>query len=149
MWMAGWTGYLVGDAMAGQSSRPAVGAAYKGFNDPLAMWGTNRQIHHQCGQTWMATFHEAGKFYSAGHQLPSLQIVTWNDYEEGTQIESGIDGCTFVVPSVSGNTLAWTVGGAPENTIESRLRPMLKDWPLEPWATGGMLRVLPYVLKIQ
>jgi PKD repeat protein len=104
--------------MAGQSSRPAVGAAYKGFNDPLAMWGTNRQIHHQCGQTWIATFQEAGKFFSAGHQLPNLQIVTWNDYEEGSEIETGIDGCTFVVPAVSGSTLTWTVGGAPETTID-------------------------------
>jgi PKD repeat protein len=105
-------------SMAAQSSRPAVGATYKGFNDPLAMWGTNRQIHHQCGQTWLATFHETGKFFSAGHQLANLQVVTWNDYEEGSQIETGIDGCTFVVPSVSGNTLTWTVGGASENTID-------------------------------
>jgi hypothetical protein len=102
---------------ASQSSRTAVGATYKGFNDPLAMWGTNRQIHHQCGQTWLATFQETAKFYSAGHQLATLQIVTWNDYEEGTEIESGIDGCTFVVPSVSGSALNWTIGGASENTI--------------------------------
>jgi hypothetical protein len=105
-------------AMAAQSSRPAIGTAYKGFNDPLAMWSTNRQIHHQCGQTWLATFHEAAKFFSAGHQLATLQIATWNDYEEGTEIEGGIDGCTFVVPSVSGNTLNWTVGGAAETTID-------------------------------
>lgn len=100
------------------AGRPATGAAYKGFDDTLAMFGTNRQIHHQCGQTWVDTFHETAKFFSAGHQLATLQIVTWNDYEEGTEIESGIDGCTFVVPSLSGTTLNWTVGGGPENTVD-------------------------------
>ncbi|HEY6273425.1 MAG TPA: hypothetical protein VIX19_15710, partial [Terriglobales bacterium] len=100
------------------SRRPAIGSTYKGFDDPLAMWGTNRQIHQQCGTTWVNTFHEIGKFYSAGDQLPALQIVTWNDYEEGSEIESGIDNCGFVVPSASGSTLSWTLGGgAAESTI--------------------------------
>ena len=100
------------------AGRPITGAAYKGFDDAQALFGTNRQIHHQCGQTWLDTFHETGKFFSAGHQLATLQIVTWNDYEEGTEIESGIDGCTFVVPSVSGTTLSWTVGGGTESSID-------------------------------
>jgi hypothetical protein len=100
------------------AGRPATGAGYKGFDDTFAEFGSNRQIHHQCGQTWLATLHETGKFFSAGHQLATLQIVTWNDYEEGTEIESGIDGCTFVTPSLSGSTLNWTVGGGPENTVD-------------------------------
>jgi PKD repeat protein len=100
------------------SGRPAAGAAYKGFDDTLAEFGSNRQIHHQCAQTWMDTFHETNKFFSAGNQLATLQLVTWNDYEEGTEIESGIDGCAFVVPSLSGATLNWTVGGAPESTVD-------------------------------
>jgi hypothetical protein len=100
------------------AGRPAAGAAYKGFDDTFAEFGTNRQIHHQCAQTWLATFHETGKFFSASHQLETLQVVTWNDYEEGTEIESGIDGCTFVTPSLSGTTLRWAVGGGPENTID-------------------------------
>src|SRR5262249_12407997 len=92
--------------------------AYKGFDDAQAIFGTNRQIHHQCGQTWLDTFHETSKFFSSSNQLDTLQIVTWNDYEEGTEIESGIDGCTFVVASVSGSTLNWTVQGGPESTVD-------------------------------
>lgn len=100
------------------SGRPALGSAYKGFNDPLAMWGTNRQVHQRCGQTWLDTFHDIGKFYSAGNQLAAMQVVTWNDYEEGTEIESGIDSCVFIVPSLSGTTLNWTVGGGPESAVD-------------------------------
>ena len=58
-----------------------------------------------------------GKFYSSSDQLPALQIATWNDYEEGTAIESGIDNCVFLVPSQSGITIKWTVNGN-ENTID-------------------------------
>jgi hypothetical protein len=98
--------------------RAAVGAAYKGFHDALAMWGTNRQIHHRCGQTWIDTLAETGKFFSASHQLGALQVVTWNDYEEGSEIESGIDNCVFITPSLNGSALMWTVGGGSESTID-------------------------------
>jgi hypothetical protein len=97
--------------------RLAVGAAFKGFNDTLASWGTNRVIDQNCGQTWIQTFKEIGKFYSNGNQLAVLQIPTWNDYEEGTAIETGIDNCVFLVPSQSGSTVSWTVNGQ-ENTID-------------------------------
>jgi len=97
--------------------RFAVGTAYKGFNDSLASWGTNRIIDQNCGQTWLQSFSEAGKFYSSSNQLPALQIATWNDYEEGTTIEPGIDNCVYLVPSQSGSTISWTVNGK-ENTID-------------------------------
>jgi len=95
----------------------AVAAAFKGFNDTLASWGTNRVIDQDCGQTWIQSFNEIGKFYSGGNQLAVLQIPTWNDYEEGTAIEMGIDNCVFLIPSQSGSTVSWTVNGQ-ENTID-------------------------------
>jgi hypothetical protein len=55
--------------------------------------------------------------YNTGKQLPFLQLVTWNDYEEGTELESGIDSCFSLEASVSGNTLEWTVNGD-ENTVD-------------------------------
>jgi hypothetical protein len=94
-----------------------VGIAFKGFNDTLATWGTNRVIDQNCGQTWLQSFKEIGKFYSSSNQLPALQIATWNDYEEGTTIEPGIDNCVYLVPSQSGSTISWTVNGN-ENTID-------------------------------
>lgn len=97
--------------------RLAVGTAFKGFNDTLAQWSTNRVIDQNCGQTWLQSFGEAGKFYSSSNQLPALQIATWNDYEEGTAIETGIDNCVYLVPSQSGSTISWSVNGQ-ENTID-------------------------------
>lgn len=97
--------------------RLAIGTAFKGFNDTLAAWGNNRVIDQDCGETWLQSFHEIGQFYSVGNQLPALQIVTWNDYEEGTSIETGIDNCVFLIPSQSGSTISWTVNGN-EDTID-------------------------------
>lgn len=98
--------------------RIAFGAAYTGFNDTLADWGTNRVINRHCGQTWLQTFSEAAKFYSSDHQLPAMQIATWNDYEEGTAIEPGIDNCVYLTPSQSGTTIHWDVNGGDESTID-------------------------------
>jgi hypothetical protein len=66
----------------------------------------------------LASLNEVSKFYSSNHQLAALQIVTWNDYEEGTAIESGIDNCVYLTPAISGSSLGWTVGGGNENTID-------------------------------
>ncbi len=95
----------------------AFGVAYKGFNDTLAAWGSNRVMSQNCGQTWLDTWNEAGKYYNSAQQLESIQITTWNDYEEGTEIETGIENCVAVSASVVGNTLSWAISGN-ENTID-------------------------------
>src|SRR6202451_1784242 len=98
-------------------SEQTVGAAYKGFNDTLASWGSDRIMKQQCGQTWLQTFSEINNLYSAGKPLSDLQLVTWNDYEEATEIESGIDNCFTVSASAAANALQWTITGA-ESTID-------------------------------
>ena len=112
-------GYLASfyDAGMGLQSEQTVGATYKGFNDTLASWGSNRIMGQQCGQTWLQTFSEINTLYSSGRPLPSLQLVTWNDYEEGTEIESGINNCLSISASSSGNSLRWSVKGN-ENTVD-------------------------------
>jgi Glycosyl hydrolase family 71 len=105
-------------AALSNSSKHEWGSAYKGFNDSIAPWGSNRKVSQQCGQTWLATFAEIGKYYSASRQLENIQIPTWNDYEEGTAIEMGIDNCVAVSASLSGSTLYWKISGGQENTID-------------------------------
>jgi len=94
-----------------------VGATYKGFNDSLAAWGARRVMNQQCGQTWLQTFNKANAFYNSTKQLSLLQLVTWNDYEEGTEIESGIDNCLGISASLSGDSLSWKISGN-ENTVD-------------------------------
>jgi hypothetical protein len=112
-------GYLSSFYDAGMlfPSEQTVGATYKGFNDTLASWGSNRIMKQQCGQTWLQTFSEINRLYNSGKPLPDLQLVTWNDYEEATEIESGIDNCLTLSASVATNSLQWTIDGN-ENTVD-------------------------------
>ncbi|HKV76757.1 MAG TPA: hypothetical protein VJP02_01370 [Candidatus Sulfotelmatobacter sp.] len=112
-------GYLKSfyDAGMGLGNEHSVGATYKGFNDTLAAWGSSRIMNQQCGQTWLQTFSEINSLYNSGRQLSALQLVTWNDYEEGTEIESGISNCLSVSASTESNSLRWTVKGQ-ENTVD-------------------------------
>lgn len=99
------------------TQKETVGATYKGFNDSLASWGSGRVMNQQCGETWLQTFSQINNLYSSNQQLPYLQVVTWNDYEEGTEIESGIDSCVSLQPSVSQNVLQWKTTGN-EDTVD-------------------------------
>jgi hypothetical protein len=88
-----------------------MGATYKGFDDRLASWGSGRFMDQHCGQTWLKTFSQINLLFDQGRQLPYLQLVTWNDYEEGTEIESGIDSCFSLKASMWGNQLKWSTSG--------------------------------------
>lgn len=95
---------------AAHLSQLTVGAIYKGFDDYLASWGGNRVIAQQCGQVLLNTAKEPGKYFIGRHsQIPYMQVITWNDYEEGTSVEGGIDNCYTVNASLSGNILSWTL----------------------------------------
>src|SRR5206468_2654044 len=42
--------------------------------------------------------------------LPAVEIVTWDDYDEGTEMETGIDNCLNpITSSIIGSTFSWSV----------------------------------------
>jgi hypothetical protein len=106
------------------SSNPssfAVSEAHKGFDDNLANWSLNRIIDQQCGMAWLESFDHTGSFggsasyeatynyVASGRHLDFVMVDTWDDYEEGTEIETGIDNCLSKVDvTVAGSTLSWT-----------------------------------------
>ena len=69
-------------------------AAWHGFDDSKASWGTHRKIDGRCGKTFQATLTEFRRNVSPERPIPFLLIETWNDYEEGTAIERGIQNCS-------------------------------------------------------
>jgi len=95
----------------------STGSGYKGFNDTLALWTANRVMGQQCGQTWLQSLADAGKYYSTAGQMLGIQLVTWNDYEEGSEIETGIDNCVTVSAAVSGTAVSWSITGQ-MNTVD-------------------------------
>lgn len=89
----------------------AWGAAFSGFNDVMAGWSPpgGRLEDNECGRTWLKTLAAAAPFSPA-----FMQAVTWSDYDEGTEIETGIDNCVSSVTAAMGtnalaNTITWNV----------------------------------------
>jgi hypothetical protein len=73
----------------------------------------NRVIAQQCGQVLLNTANEISKYFAGTNlQLPYVQVVTWNDYEEGTSVENGIDNCYTVNASLSGSQLSWSLSAS-------------------------------------
>ena len=88
-WGAGyltWFHETMTNATSPYSRMLGVGAAWPGFNDTLAPWRTwpPRFIARRGGQTWDDTWRHVLSYHP-----PIVQIVTWNDWEEGTAIEPG------------------------------------------------------------
>ena len=96
---------------ATSSSKLSTGSGFPGFDDSLARWTQHRKVNQQCGQTWLQTLDEAKNHYSTSNQMSGIQLVTWNDYEEGTEIETGIDNCVTVNASVAGTVVSWSITG--------------------------------------
>jgi uncharacterized phage protein (TIGR02218 family) len=95
------------------------GSAYAGFNGTLTAfvaWSKNKHISQQGGLTWLQTFQEINSFFNSGNQLEHLMLVTWNDYEEGSALELGIQNNVSVDANRSGTTLTWTTSGD-EDTV--------------------------------
>jgi hypothetical protein len=65
-----------------------VGGVWPGFY--ALSWDKGRCMERRCGQTWSDTWNLARQF-----RPPVVLIETWNDFEEGTDIEYGV--CTQTV----------------------------------------------------
>lgn len=95
----------------GSPSKIAMGVIYKGFDDNNAGWGSNRVIAQQCGQVLNLTANAISTAgYNSGSQLQYVQFATWNDYEESTEIETGVDNCiTIGTPIIASGNINWTL----------------------------------------
>lgn len=96
-----------------------VGGAWAGFDDKKASWGSNRHIAARCGQTLRDTMDLWRRYVPAGQAIPFLMIDTWNDYEEGSAIETGLPACGGQPQPKS---LTVEAAGAPPGAPSSSLR---------------------------
>ena len=94
-----------------------MGSVYKGFDDAEAGWSKGRKIDQNCGRTWLGTFGILNHRYNRDHPLAAVIVVTWNDWEEGTEIESGIDNCVSVQASADEKRIRWELQG-PKETVD-------------------------------
>ncbi len=79
--------------IADYPNKIAIGGAWPGFDDSQASWSRNRKMSGRCGATFNDTLRLFRRYYDQQRPLPFLMIETWNDYEEGTAIERGVNTC--------------------------------------------------------
>jgi hypothetical protein len=96
---------------ANNLTKLSVGSVFKGFNDTIASWSPvgGRHVASLCGQTWLDTWNLANQNIKSLRDM--LEVVTWDDYEEGTEIQTGIDNCLSVVSTGNGTQVNWTANG--------------------------------------
>jgi hypothetical protein len=103
--------------MNDNDTKIGFGELLKGFDWSNASWGSPAKvIAQQCGQILAYAANITNSYWSQGKQLTYLQTPTWNDYEEGTELETGVDSC-------------WRVQNASYNSTNDTL-----SWQLNPVA---------------
>ena len=81
------------ERMKKREGKIIVGGVWPGFNDTKASWSLNRHMSRRCGQTFEDTLKMFHQHDDPERPMPFMMIATWNDYEEGTQIENGVSDC--------------------------------------------------------
>ena len=108
-----------------------MGAGWKGFDKSLGYGGVDPDytstFSEQCGLTWVNAFSQITaphNDFTSTNPLRLFQVATWNDYDEGTEIETGIDDCLtdyggtgIRLSAPSGTNLSWTLGYGTEPAI--------------------------------
>jgi hypothetical protein len=97
----------------------ALGSVIKGFDDSGWAQPIGTVKAQRCGQTWLDSWtwpsdlsSSNTSYFSSTNPLNAIQVVTWNDYEEGSEIETGIDNCVQSVgisAPATNTTLSWNV----------------------------------------
>lgn len=116
-----------------------------GFDSSNASFGSNQVTAQRCGQTWLATVAAVNNNFNINSPipLPFIMLATWNDYEEGTAVETGINNCYQITSSpISNSTLSWnlipTDATYSTTTTIDHLEIFYKD---SVWHDGGSLPV--------
>ncbi len=91
------------------SDKIIVAGAWPKLDDHKASWSLNRHISARCGQTYNDTFNLWRQFIPAGQTIPFVMIETWNDYEEGSEIEPGVPTCAAQSPATSASAQGKTI----------------------------------------
>jgi hypothetical protein len=128
-------------AITAASSKKCFLSAYPGFNGYLTKsvaWSKGKDNPRNNGACMVTTAgHANGNITS---QIAAIMLVTWNDWEEGTNIESGVDNDLTVSASISTTNVNFSVSGGTgdESTIDH----------YEIWATTDVTITNPSFISI-
>jgi hypothetical protein len=136
-------------ATTNYAGKIAVGGVWPGFDDSLAPWCQRRYMARTGCAVYQATWDLA-----TASGVGTVMIATWNDFEEGTDIEYGVDMVVDMDPGLPRSLLRsspvevkWTPGGGDVFQIYQDCALICEGSPTPPLT----LRLLPgiaYELKL-
>jgi hypothetical protein len=106
-----------------QPSKPCFAAPCAGFNGYLTDsvgWSKGKYLPRGDGECWISYCQEIDTQLTS--QIVGIMVPTWNDWEEGSSIEGGIENDITVTAAIaSPPTLTWSASGGTgdEQTINS------------------------------
>lgn len=92
--------------------KPAVPHVSPGFNGTLTKnvaWSLGKYLPRDSGNCWLQTCANLNSHLVSN--IIGIQVATWNDWEEGSQIESPIQNDIFVSAALVGTNFEWSVSG--------------------------------------
>jgi hypothetical protein len=98
-----------------------ISAGFNGMLTGTTAWSKGKYMPRDNGKCWLT---QAALINSnLCSNAVGIQVPTWDDWEEGSEIESAIQNNIAVVASVTGSTLNWSVSGGTgdETTISEYL----------------------------
>lgn len=103
-------GYATWMNTAGTTTKIVIAAGYKGNDHAQSSFQNDSLVlGQQCGMVLINTMSKANAppstFFSTTKPLPLLELNTYNDHEQGSALEVGIDNCYRVNGSITGSTL--------------------------------------------
>ena len=116
--LSGFSSYY---ANVSSSSKHAFGAMLAGFNGTLTKttaWSKGKYIPRDHGACLVARAARLAQVIPAN--VTRMQWVTWSDWEEGSQVEGGVENDVAIAAQVTGAALTWTTSGGTgdESTID-------------------------------
>lgn len=129
--------------VSGSGKKPCMPYVTPGFNGTLTKsvaWSQGKYMARDSGKCWLT------KFSNLNSQIPpntfGVQVATWNDWEEGTELESAIQNNITVTAAISGSIFQWSVaGGTGDETTMTGYRVIATQasngWLIHTEATGG------------
>ena len=108
-------------AAVGKSQKHAFGGMMAGFNGMLTHsvgWSQGKYIPRDPGACLVQRANRIAEVIPAN--VTRMQWVTWSDWEEGTQVESGVANDIAITATQHAGVLHWTIAGGTgdESTID-------------------------------
>ena len=111
--------FLTSVHSSAKGSIPCLAPGFNGYLTASVAWSKGKYMPRDSGKCWLS--QAAVINANRPTNIIGIQVATWNDWEEGSEIESAIDNGITITTSGTGTIVNWSVAGGTgdETTIST------------------------------